>query len=253
MTPSSAGPGRRLLITRPSEDAAPLAARLAAAGNIPLVEPMLEMVWLDGPEPEMEDVQALLFTSANGVRAFARRTGRRDRPVLAVGDATARAARDAGFGRVDSAAGDVHALAALAARRCRPADGVLLHVAGTTVAGDLSGMLAQHGFAVRRLSLYDARPSSRLTPVTAAALNGDSADDRLDGVLIFSPRTARSFVSLVAEAGLISRCRTVDMYCLSPAVAEAVCTCGSGPVSWRSVQVAARPDQDALLALLGIP
>lgn len=253
MTPSPAGPGRRLLITRPAEDAAPLAARLAAAGNVPLVEPMLELVWLDGPEPQVEDVQALLFTSANGVRAFARRTGRRDRPVLAVGDATARAARDAGFGRVDSAAGDVHALAALAAQRCRPADGVLLHVAGTTVAGDLSGMLAQHGFAVRRLSLYDARPSSRLTPATAAALNGDSTDDRLDGVLIFSPRTARSFVSLVAEAGLISRCRTVDVYCLSSAVAEAVCTCRSGPVSWRSVQVAARPDQDALLALLGIP
>ncbi|WP_264665298.1 uroporphyrinogen-III synthase [Azospirillum fermentarium] len=245
--------GRRLLITRPAEDAAPLAARLAAAGFITLVEPMLEMVWLDGPEPEVEDVQALLFTSANGVRAFTRRTGRRDRPVLAVGDATARAARDAGFVRVESAAGDVHALAGLVRERCTPTGGVLLHVAGTTVAGDLAGMLAQHGFAVRRLSLYDARPSRRLTPATIAALTGDSSDDRLDGVLIFSPRTARSFVSLVAEAGHISRCRTVDVYCLSPAVAEAVCTCPSGPVSWRRVQVAARPDQDALLALLGAP
>lgn len=247
----AAGPGRRLLITRPAEDAAPLAARLAAAGFIPLVEPMLDMVWLDGPPPTVEDVQALLFTSANGVRAYARRTPRRDRPVLAVGNATATAARAAGFHDVDSAAGDVNALAALAARTLDPAAGVLLHVAGTTVAGDLSGLLAGQGFTVRRVSLYDARPARTLTAATAAALTGAQPDHRLDGVLIFSPRTARSFVSLVAEAGLTFRCRTVDAYCLSPAVAEAVCTSPSGPVSWRSVQVAARPDQDALLALVG--
>lgn len=251
MTTPAAGPGRRLLITRPSEDAAPLAARLAAAGFVPLVEPMLEMVWLDGPPPAVEDVQALLFTSANGVRAYTRRTPRRDRPVLAVGNATARAAREAGFTDVESAAGDVHALAELVARRSDPAAGVLLHVAGATVAGDLAGMLAQQGFTVRRLTLYDARPAHALTPATAAALTDEQPDHRLDGVLIFSPRTARSFVSLVAEAGLVPRCRTVDVYCLSPAVAEAVCTSPSGPVPWRSVQVAARPDQDALLSLLG--
>lgn len=238
--------GLRLLITRPAEDAEPLARRLRAMGHSPSVEPMLDMVWLDGPAPELGDVQAILFTSANGVRAFARRTGRRDRPVYAVGDATARTAREAGFDVVDSAGGDVYALADLVGERARPDDGVLLHVAGTTVAGDLSGLLSAKGFAVRREAMYDAVPAARLGEDTTAVLSGG----RVDAVLIFSPRTARSFVRLLREAGLLDHCRAVDALCLSPAVAEAARTCDTEQVPWKSVQVAERPEQDCLLALL---
>ncbi|HYH23400.1 MAG TPA: uroporphyrinogen-III synthase [Azospirillum sp.] len=240
------GASLRLLITRPAEDAEPLARRLAALGHVPSVEPMLDMVWLDGPEPGLDDVQALLFTSANGVRAFTRRTGRTDRPVYAVGDATARAAREAGFESVESASGDVYALAALVGGRCDPRGGLLLHVAGTTVAGDLGGMLAAKGFSVRREAMYEARPSTALGSATARAL----AEGQIDAVLIFSPRTARSFVRLVREAGLLDRLRTVDALCLSPAVADAVRTSDLGPAPWRHVRVAERPEQDSLLALL---
>ena len=242
----SGGGGLRLLITRPAEDAEPLAGRLHAMGHRTQVEPMLEMVWLDGPAPALDDVQALLFTSANGVRAFVRRTDRRDRAAYAVGDATARAARDAGFDSVESASGDVYALADLVGARCRPADGALLHVAGTTVAGDLSGLLGARGFTVRREAMYEAVASTVLSAGTAS----DLAEGQIDAVLIFSPRTARSFVRLVQEAGLIDSCRTVDVLCLSPAVAEAARTCNSGSVPWKSVQVAERPEQDSLLALL---
>jgi len=240
------GGGLRLLITRPAEDAEPLARRLRAMGHSPSVEPMLDMVWLDGPAPDLEDVQALLFTSANGVRAFVRRTDRRDRPVYAVGDATARAAREAGFDSVESASGDVYALAELVGGRGRPEAGVLLHVAGTTVAGDLSGLLGSKGFTVRREAMYEALPSAVLGRETAAAL----AEGGIDAVLIFSPRTARSFVRLLRGAGLLDRCRTVDVLCLSPAVAEAARTCDAEQVPWKSVQVAERPEQDSLLALL---
>lgn len=240
------GGAMRLLITRPAEDAEPLARHLSALGHAVQIESMLDMVWLDGPAPVLDDVQALLFTSANGVRAFVRRTDRRDRPVYAVGDATARAARKAGFETVESASGDVYALDALVAERCRPDAGVLLHVAGTALAGDLAGMLADKGFSVRRDTMYEARPSAVLGGGTIAAL----AEGGMDAVLIFSPRTARSFVRLVHEAGLLDHCRTVDVLCLSPAVAEAARTCDTEQVPWRSVQVAERPDQDSLLALL---
>ena len=59
---------------------------------------------------------ALLFTSANGVRALAALTPRRDLPALCVGPATAAAARQAGFVNCFEAAGDARALADLARR-----------------------------------------------------------------------------------------------------------------------------------------
>ncbi len=232
------------------EDAEPLVERLGALGFACAVEPMLALVWLDGPELDLTDVQALLFTSANGVRGYARRTRRRDLPVYAVGDATATAARSAGFTAVDSASGDVYALADLVRRRLDPTHGPLLHVAGSKVAGDLAGLLGDAGFTLHRSVLYDAVPAQALTLETAAILRTSS----LDGVLFFSPRTARSFVRLLAEAGLVDRCRTVDAFCLSPAVAVAARAYGDqGVTPWRSVRVAPRPEQDALIGLLPTP
>lgn len=241
------GAGRRILVTRPAEDAEPLIRCLADRGYEAIPEPMLTMRWLDGPEPELDGVQALLFTSANGVRAYARRTSRRDRPAYAVGDATAAAARAAGFARVESAAGDVYALASLVAARCAPDAGPLLHVAGTVVAGDLAGALVAAGFTVRREALYEAVAATALGPESVRALS----EGGVGGALFFSPRTARSFVRLLAEAGLDDHLRTVEALCLSPAVAEAARTLdGSRVMPWKDVRAAARPEQDALLALL---
>jgi uroporphyrinogen-III synthase len=231
----------RILITRPREDAEPLAAELVRRGFSALVQPMLEIRTLDGPPLNLEGVQALLCTSANGVRATAARTTRRDLPVLAVGDATARAARDAGFAHVESAGGDVEGLARLAAGRLDPAAGRLLHAAGTAVAGDLAGDLGRAGFTVERHVLYAAEP---VTELGRDALQGLYAGT-IDAVLFFSPRTGRSFVKVVQKAGLADRLGGVVALCLSEAVGTAVRT-----VDWQAIHVARQPDQAALLDLL---
>ena len=101
----------RLLVTRPAEDAAPLAALLEEKGHEVTLEPLLTIEPVDNAVLDFEGVQALLITSANGVRAFAERNAERDLPVLAVGDASASVARELGFTNVESATGDVAALA----------------------------------------------------------------------------------------------------------------------------------------------
>ncbi len=120
----------RLLLTRPQEDSVALEAMLAERGHEAIVEPLLTIRPDLNAPLDLEGVAALLFTSANGARAFALRSHRRDLPVFAVGDASAQAARDLGFAKVESAGGDVAALGALVAHRHRPEDGALLHVAG---------------------------------------------------------------------------------------------------------------------------
>lgn len=231
----------RLLVTRPLDDAQELAATLTARGHEALVEPLLIVSPdLDAALP-LDGVQGLLFTSANGVRAFALRSQRRDLPAYAVGEATAAALRDVGFLRVDTASGDVAALARLVALRCRPEDGSLLHIAGSVVAGDLAGVLGARGFTVRRAALYRAEPVSRLTDPVIDALRAG----RLDGVLFFSPRTARAFVTLVAADELHTALRGVTAFALSDAVREAL-----EPLVWRRIVVAAQPNEPALLAAI---
>ena len=80
---------------------------------MPAVAPLLAIRPIPQPAPDLTGVAALAFTSANGVAAFAALTPDRSRPVFTVGDATAQAARAAGFARVESAGGDLDRLAAL--------------------------------------------------------------------------------------------------------------------------------------------
>jgi uroporphyrinogen-III synthase len=231
----------KALVTRPREDAAGFAAELARRGIEPVIEPLLT-IRLRPAELELGDVQALLFTSANGVRAFAASSRRRDLRALAVGDATAEEARRHGFARVESAEADVGSLASLAIARLSPGGGVLLHPAGTSVAGDLAASLAPAGFSVRRAVLYDAEPAGALSPGVAGALR----QGEIAAAFFFSPRTAVTFVSLAtAEAPKAAAAMTA--YCLSPTVARAVEKLG-----WGALRVAAAPRQAELLAALDV-
>lgn len=232
----------RVLVTRPKEDALPLMKRLEELGVQVLPEPLLFIEYLDGEKLDLTGAQALLVTSANGIRALARRYDGRDLPVYAVGGASARTAFELGFTKVESANGDVLALAELVAKRLDPGAGFAVHAAGSEVAGDLKGVLEKLGFDYRRQLLYRARAAGDLSAETAKAL----ADKKVDGALFFSPRTAEAFVKLVERAGLAASCRFVAAFCLSQAVAGKI-----GVLAWKEVRVAAHPNQESLLKSLG--
>lgn len=231
----------RALITRPAQDSPALAGELERRGIEVFLAPMLTITPAGAAAPDLSGIQALLFTSANGVRAFAALSAERGLPVFAVGERTATAARNEGFGAVRSASGDVDGLAALVAQSCRPGDGVLLHPAGSAVAGDLAGRLEADGFVVRRAVLYRAEPATRLSGEIHLAI----ADGEIDLVLFFSPRSAAIFVDLVKGAGLEMSCENLEILCLSEAVAKA-----ADAIMWRRVMVAGSPAQADLLDTL---
>jgi uroporphyrinogen-III synthase len=231
----------RILVTRPLEDGAEIARLLLVRGHQALLAPLLEPRYSDGPQLEtggtFDDVLAVLATSANGIRALARRTARRDLSIFAVGPQTADEARRAGFSDVRSADGDAKALAA-ATRSWAPPHSVLLHVCAEDAPGALAEQLSQSGYTVRRFALYAIEPASHLADAARQALK----DRALDAVMFFSPRTARIFLQ-VAE-GLPTDCLTA--FCISQATADAL-----APASFAQIRIAARPNQDAMLALAG--
>ena len=233
--------GLRALVTRPRAEAESLAQALAARGIDAIIEPLLEIHYRSEPAPDLAGVQAILCTSANGVRALARLTDERSVPLFAVGEASAARARDEGFARVESASGSLADLVGLARERLCPDAGRLLHVAGSDVAGDLAGLLRAEGFAVDRAVLYEAHPAAGFSAATVRVLTAGI----VDFALFFSPRTAAIFARLAERADVVEALGSVTTISISPAADAAL-----EPFRFRERRVAERPDQPSLLAAL---
>ena len=231
----------RLLITRPIDDSEKLAKRLRALGHDVVIAPLMVVDIRNGPAPDLAKVQAILATSANGARAFAQRSPRRDIALFAVGPQTAETARALGFANVTSAEGDAVALAEVVTAKLNPDNGALFHAAGAETTGRLRQRLEANGFTVQTEILYEARAADTLPAAARDAL----AADALDGVLVFSPRSGRILAELAAAARLAGHCARIDAYCISAAAGEAV-----APLGFRRIAVAGAPNEDALLAVL---
>jgi uroporphyrinogen-III synthase len=231
----------RALVTRPRAEAEALAALLARRGIETVIEPLIEIAASGAALPDLGGVRAVLCTSANGARALAQASVERNLPVFAVGDATARAARDAGFSRVESAGGDVEDLARLVRLRLRPEGGRLLHIAGSEMAGDLAASLAADGFTVDRMVLYEARAVGSFSPATAELI----ADGEFAFALFFSPRTATIFARLADEAAVTDGLNATIAVSIS-AAADAMLA----DLPFRARLIAEAPTQAALIELI---
>jgi uroporphyrinogen-III synthase len=231
----------RVLVTRPLDDALEIQILLAARGHEVVVAPLLRVEFRRGPDIDLQGAQAILATSANGVRALAHRTGRRDMPVFAVGPQTAQAAKALGFNKVKSADGDAVALAQAVPNWTSPKAGALLHVAGVDAAGKLAEALTGSGFQVRSEILYDVitvseMPANALDEITA---------NRIDALLLFSPKSARAFVQCLQAAGLAQHASSMIAGCISQATAASLAL-----LAMKEIRIAERPNQASLLNCL---
>ena len=180
---------KNTLITRAYEDSILLAKELRALNIHPIIDPLLEVNYLNGPELPLTGVQALLMTSANGVRAFAKRSNNQSILVCAVGDATAREAENQGFISVKSASGNVESLIKLVSESLQPEDGLLYHATGTLIAGDLKRELGLLGFNYRREVLYSIKEAKAFSKSIVESFYSR----KIGSVLLYSPRTASNY------------------------------------------------------------
>lgn len=225
----------RILITRPAEDAAPLAAKLAARNINSVALPLLKIVPANkGPLPE-GPFQAICVTSANALRVVLPTAAMLQTPMLTVGPQSLAEAQARGYLRASAHGGDVKGLAAYIAATLKPEAGPLLYLAGDQVSADLQGLLAKSGFTVKKYVAYEAEPQA---PENFGAELGSA-----DAVMLYSPRTAKIFAALVQKSALETRAERLTYYCLSANVAAQL------PQHWR-VKIASAANEQAMLALL---
>ena len=209
---------RPLLVLRPEPGASTTATRARDHGLEPIVVPLFKIEPLPWNAPSVSGFDGLLLTSANAVRNGGEELERlRSMPVYAIGEATAEAARHAGFDVAAIGSGNVDGLLASIDPSLR-----LLHLAGEDRREPRGARQSISAIAVYAARVIEA-PDLSLASVSVA--------------VIHSRRAGRRFAELVNDR------KSIAVAAISAAAAEAV---GGG---WETVEAAKDPNDDALLAL----
>jgi uroporphyrinogen-III synthase len=234
-----------VLVTRPAPDSETTAAALRAKGYGVMQTPMLrfEPVACSGLDA---DYGAVIVTSANALRAVEGQLGEAllKRPLFAVGETTAHAARKTGFGKVTAAKNDAAALrdlvlASVKKRQFRKSD-ALLYLAGADLAHDLASDLGAEGLNVVTVTTYRMAALSHLPREVCDAF----AANTIQAVLHYSQRSARAFLDASRAEGVEISALAVPHCCLSPNIAAILHEAGAQVFS------AASADEKALFAAL---
>lgn len=219
---------RPLLVLRPEPGNAATVRSARALGLDPIASPLSELHPLPWVLPDPDRFDALLLGSANAVRlAGAGLAALRGLPVHAVGEATAKAAREAGFTIAATGEGGLQALVP-----DLPEGRYLRLVGGAPVA-----LKPPAGVTIETTTVYGTRLLG-LGSVALAALRA-----RPVVALLHSGEAARQFTRELDRLDL--RRDHVRLACLALRIAEVA---GNG---WDAVHIADKRSDQAVLALAG--
>ena len=243
----------RVLVTRPEPGAARTAKALQAAGLEPIILPFTEIIPKPVPGSVARDAgtcdvvavtsaNALVHTPPNLIAALA------GKPVFAVGDATAKAARDQGLTNVQSANGAADQLAVLISAATSPGARIA-YLCGQVRMGELENELASAGYDPLLIATYDVQKVSCLTDEFAEML----AADHPDAIIFHSGVSAAIFDADLLALICPQHIERISFFSISRRVAELL----PASVAARIVVVQA-PRDDALVeavkkCLLGNP
>lgn len=219
--------GRAVVVLRPQPGADATASRAAGLGFVATIAPIFRLGAIAWQGPPAADYDALMLTSAAAARLGGPQLALyRALPLFAVGEATAAAARGAGFRDVQAGTADAAAILGQIARRGYAR---VLHLAGREHRATEAA-----GVRVDRRIVYAADPLPAMDQAGVAALRSGAI------ALLHSPRGAAHFASLTAQADVPRA--LIRIAAISPAAASAA---GEG---WSAIAIADRPSDAGILA-----
>lgn len=223
-----------VLLTRLHEDSLAVAEELQAMGVKTSIIPLQGVKFFPLITP-LDDIQALVFTSKNGVRAFCRSYSQRDMIVYCVGDGTAELSLKSGFKRVHSAKGNVHNLVDLIKKRCNPSGKMLLYISGKDISHDLGSLLPD--YPVERIVGYEIKDQFELTETDIQALINPS----ITHVCLFSNKSGERFGKVIKKYKCEETCKGRICVTFSEEVANQV-----EHLPWEAIKTLDHPSLDAM-------
>lgn len=185
----------KVLVTRPTGNAATTIERLANLGHSVLHEPLLRVEERGTSLPE-GSFGGVILTSSNAIKPLDRgwTLPRRDTPVFTTGEATAKAVRMIGFEKVVAANGSAPDLVRKLPRFTK--SGLeLLYPCAESPAHDVPELLRDKQVTCTPWPCYRTIPVEHFSSAVDTALS----EGTIDVVLLYSARTAACFVELITN------------------------------------------------------
>ena len=260
----------RVLLIRQIEEALPLAKLLELKGIESCVYPLFEPIFLS--IPSLEKPQGLIITSKNALRAIENElylnTGlprrcapRNDEggkvqsqtslrgallrskpekifqrlqkiPLYTVGDQTAQFAHSLGFSKIFNASGTSQDLIHLILQHAQREKGILWHLSGEIIKGNIVETLQSKGFEAERHIVYGIDETKNFPPALLSALQ----NQMISHVMFFSPRRTTNFVTIIKKNKLEEATRSMTSLCLSQDVAEK-----AAELNWGKIWISPQP------------
>ena len=248
-----------ILTVRPAADAAADVEALGRRGVPAMAAPVMTATCLDevalpaagsAGNVAAGSIGGLIFTSRHAISGFLALCGGvvppgwADLPVFAVGRASGRVARGAGFSDVTIGSGGGSGLVPLILARfpaCREMNAPLLWPCAVNRGFDMKAALAPR-IDVTLLPVYEMMPVTAFDDRALAAID----QGRVGAVILMSARSASLFRDLLARHDLDARATDMALIAGSAAIAAAA---GAG---WKEEFVARRSTRARLLAIAAL-
>lgn len=239
-----------VVVTRPDISGLKTADLLRTRGHEPVLLPLTAPVHDTKAATAALDKEpaCLAVTSAEAIRAVvnsgANHQAILQKPIFVVGQASATAARDAGFETIIRGESDGCALAQLIAERTQndpSLQGTICYLAGSPRDAGFEQTLNQLSVPFETTEIYQMREVSWETSQLQERLN----DQPIDAVLFYSSEAVRIFFALLTDERLLAPLRRSRMICISAKALSQI------PETFRSSAYAsAEPNESQMFDLL---
>jgi len=204
-----------ILTTRPLIDAEDLMEKLFGMGHKIMHIPTLKISPAKFEPINSSKYGAYVFTSANAVRNIKFSKEDKNKLCFCVGSITEKKVRQIGYAKTISGGGNVNALKNLILNSDEiDKDKIIAYFCGDNISSDLDDDLKKEGLRVEKITTYISEKIKELNDQSHKIINNYPPDI----ILVYSKRSAESFIELVKKYSLSGLMTGSRVMCISEKV-----------------------------------
>ena len=232
-----------ILITRAEPDVNISVKNWQQAGLNAIAAPLTQFNLLENKIIKFDKYRAVIFTSANGVRAIEQLglgDSLKNLPAFCVGENSAKWAREFGFINVKSAKGNVKDLIKLLKQNKNEISGDIIYPCAKHISQDLQKLSKPFGLFVEHLPIYEMQLIK-----TAHEIILDRIKQKEPLIIAcYSLRSARMVLELIKQKQQITDFSFITIICLSKRIFSIF-----AKYSFNKLLIAKKSNDEAMMAL----